>query len=142
MLVCVSAYERLLRILLRGDGLLLLPLLLLQDFALSVGGLNVGLHAFGLLACLVKISALHDSLDDGAGIHLLVLVAADLLVDAHLLGHRIHVFDGRHERGWPVVDSIRSAPRQRGEVALGRREGSTENDGVDVLYPMLACISR
>lgn len=98
-------------LLLRGDGLLLLPLLLLQQLALPVGGLDVGLHALGLLACLIEISALHDSLDDGAGIHLLVVVGTDLLVDAHLLGNRIHVLGVRHERGRSVVDRIRSAPR-------------------------------
>lgn len=119
-------------LLLRGDGLLL-PLLFLQQLALPVGGLNVSLHALGLLASLIEIPALHNSLDDGAGIHVLVLVLANFLVDAHLLGNRVHVFGVRHERGRTVVDGIRSAPGERGEIALGWLEGSAENDGVDVL---------
>lgn len=35
-----------------------------------------------------------------------------------------------------MVDSIRCAPGQRRQIFLGRGEGSTENNGVDILDSM------
>ncbi len=100
---------------------------------LPLRGFNLGLHALGLLARLILVSALHYPLHDGAGVHLFEFMVSNLAVNAHLFGRNVDVIGEGHEGCRAVIDRIRRAPREGGKVTLGSGEGSAKNDGVDIL---------
>lgn len=86
--------------------------------------LDNSLDAFHALTSFVHLPALQDSLHNFAGVHMLELMLADLLVDIHFLGVQIRILRERDKGGRAVVYGIRGTKGDLGEVRfVGNERG-------------------
>lgn len=110
-----------------------LSLLLLQGLPLPGRRLHLCFDTLGSLPRLVQLATLHDALYDVARVDVLERVGANLAEDAHGLGRRVGVVRQGDEGRRSVVDGCGRAEGEGVEVGFCRREGSAEDDAVDVL---------